>query len=81
VSHRRRASTRATMGTRVLAGLAEKPMRLVATYRGEKYLASLRRDGCISHKGTLYDSPTSAAKAIVGRAANGWQFWNYRKDK
>jgi len=41
----------------VLAGLGERPVRLVANYKGRRYTASLRRDGHISYKGKLYDSP------------------------
>lgn len=81
VTHRRRSKTRASRGTLVLAGLVERPMRLVANYKGQRYTASLRRDGHISYKGKLYDSPSSVAKVIIGRAANGWQFWTYRKGK
>ena len=78
VTHRRRSKTRAAKGSLVLARLVEKPMRLLAWYKGSEYKASLRRDGHISYKGKLYDSPTSVAKVILKRAANGWHFWHYR---
>jgi hypothetical protein len=65
-------------GTLVLAGKLDRRIRLRGTYKGTQYLASLRRDGYISYDGDLYESPTSAAKAVVGRAVNGWQFWQYR---
>ncbi|MCO5096631.1 MAG: DUF2924 domain-containing protein [Rhodocyclaceae bacterium] len=81
VTHRRRSKTRSSKGTLVLSGLVERSMRLVANYKGERYTASLRRDGHISYKGKLYDSPSSVAKVVIGRAANGWQFWTYRKGK
>lgn len=81
VTHRRRSKTRGAKGSLVLAGLVEKPMRLVATYKDKRYVASLRRDGHISYKGKLYDSPSSVARVIIGRAANGWHFWTYRKGK
>ena len=81
VTHRRRSKTRSTKGTLVLAGLVERSVRLVANYKGERYIASLRRDGHISYKGKLYDSPSSVAKVVIGRAANGWHFWTYRKGK
>jgi hypothetical protein len=81
VTHRRRSKTRLTKGTLVLAGLVDRRMRLVANYKGEQYVASLRRDGHISYKGKIYDSPTSAAKVILGRATNGWHFWKYRKGR
>ena len=81
VTHRRRSKTRAATGTLVLGGLFERPVRLVATWKGNEYKASLRRDGHISYKGKLYDSPTSAGRVILGRAVNGWQFWRYRNPR
>lgn len=78
VIHRRRSKTRAAKGSLVLARLVERPMRLIATYKGVEYKASLRRDGHISYKGNLYESPTGVAKVVVGRAVNGWHFWRYR---
>lgn len=55
-------------------------MRLRADYKGERYLASLRKDGHISYAGSLYASPTAAAKAVLGRGGvNGWAFWQYKK--
>jgi len=80
-SHRRGSKTRASKGTLVLKGLMERRIRLVANYKGTRYLASLRRDGHISFKGKLYDSPSSVARVIIGRAANGWQFWTYRSGR
>ena len=32
-------------------------------------------------RGKLYDTPTGAAKVIVGRGTiNGWGFWKYKDD-
>ncbi len=81
VTHRRRSKTRGSVGTLVLARLVERPMRLLAWHKGAEYKASLRRDGHISYKGKLYDSPSSVAKIILSRAANGWQFWHYRNTR
>jgi hypothetical protein len=52
---------------------------LRAVFKGKTYKASLRRDGYISYAGTLYDSPSAAAKRVVKRATNGWTFWYYRE--
>lgn len=78
VRHRRRSKIKAGRGTLVLAGIVEKPVLLIANYKGRKYKAVLRRDGHIRYKGELYASPTSAAKAILNRATNGWKFWLYK---
>ena len=71
----------ATRGSLVLARLVERPMHLIGEYKGIEYRASLRRDGHISYRGKLYDSPTGAAKAAIGRGVRGWLFWHYRNSK
>jgi hypothetical protein len=78
---RRRTNLGARRGSLGLAGLLDRRITLVGTYRGEKYRASLRKDGKIQYGGEIYSSPTMAAKAIVGRAVNGWKFWKYRKPR
>ena len=75
---RRRRKARDGKGSVVLAGLVERRIPLRAEFRGALHRASLRKDGRIALKGRVYDSPSAAAKAIVGRAANGWTFWTYR---
>lgn len=80
-SHRRRSKTRDTRGSLVLAGLVDKRIALVATYKGREYKAALRRNGRISYKRKLYNSPSAVAKVILGRAANGWHFWKYRNPR
>ncbi|MBI4996866.1 MAG: DUF4357 domain-containing protein [Rhodocyclales bacterium] len=76
--NRRRKKAASGNGTLVLAGSVERRLILRADYKGMRYLASLRKDGHISYKGELYQSPSAAAKAIVGRAANGWKFWEFK---
>ena len=73
----RKATAQAT-GTRVLEGRLEKRMQLRAEYKGQRYLATLRKDGFIALNGDLYPSPTAASKAVTKRAVNGWQFWRIR---
>lgn len=63
----------------VLAGSIDRRVVLRADYKGKRYLATLRKDGQVSYGGTPYGSPTAAAKAVVGRAVNGWRFWHYKK--
>jgi hypothetical protein len=81
VSHRRKSKARGAKGTLILAGLVEKRLVLRASHKGKRYRASLRRNGQISYKGKLFSSPSSVAKVILGRAANGWHFWHYRNPK
>ena len=68
-------------GAVALAGLVERRRRIRAEYKGWIYSATLRKDGRISYDGDVFDSPTAAAKSIVKRRANGWQFWKYRDPK
>lgn len=71
-------ATSSGYGTLVLAGKLDRRLQLRATYKGHQYTASLRKDGYISYAGEHYASPSHAARAVVGRAANGWRFWHYR---
>lgn len=78
---RRRRKSASAKGSVVLAGSVDRLMRLRADYKGERYLASLRKDGYVSYGGERYASPSAAARAVVGRAANGWRFWYYKNKK
>lgn len=79
--NRRRRKLANGKGKLVLAGAVDKRMVLRADYKGQRYTASLRKDGYISYQGNLYESPSAAAKAVVGRAANGWWFWHYKNGR
>ena len=77
--NRRRRKAASGNGTLVLAGSVERRISLRADYKGYRYSGSLRKDGHISYDGKLYKTPTAAAKAVVGRTVNDWQFWHYKK--
>lgn len=78
--NRRRKKAASAKGSVVLAGSVDRLIRLRADYKGERYLASLRKDGHISYAGELYASPSAAARALLGRGGvNGWRFWHYKK--
>ena len=58
----------------------EKKQSLMKSYKGKIYRATMLKSGKIKYKNKLYNTPTSAAKAIVRRkslnsAINGWEFW------
>jgi hypothetical protein len=76
-----RAKTRRTKGSRVLAGLVDRGVKLRRRYGGRDYRAVLRRDGTIRFGGRLYDSPSAAALAAAGKRKSGWSFWRYRDRK
>ena len=55
-----------------------RPLRKI--YKGITYKALLLKSGKIKYKKTLYNTPSSAAQAIVSRRSpntniNGWNFW------
>lgn len=81
IKHRRRQKIRLSDGVQGMRGLVERRLPLRARYKDKLFRAMLLRDGRISFHGRKYDSPSMAAKAVVGRAANGWNFWLYRDDK
>lgn len=78
---RRRRKTKTGRGkeARVLAGLVERRMVLIAWHGKYEYRATLLKDGSISYDGNRYDFPTGAARAAIGRRANGWKFWHYKE--
>jgi len=77
---KKRARARKGKGFRSLKGLVKWRHRLYRTYKGKEYTAVLLSSGRIRLKGRVFDTPTAAAKAIVGRpTVNGWHFW-YIKD-
>jgi hypothetical protein len=78
---RRRNKTKKAKGSLPLAGVVDRRVPLRATFKGYEYRATLRTDGRLSYSRVLYDSPTGAAKAAVGRTVNGWTFWKYRNQK
>lgn len=79
VRQRRRTKTADATGTLVLVGLVERGMPLKGHYKGKTYRATLRKDGYISFKGRLYDSPSAAAMRVIKHSANGWAFWHYKE--
>jgi hypothetical protein len=77
---RRRKLSMAEKPVITLAGIVSRRTTLKATYKGIEYRASLRVDGQVRYAHKLYESPTAAARSIVGRNVNGWSFWRYRKN-
>jgi hypothetical protein len=43
------------------------------------HYAKIRRDGTILYNKKVYNSPSSAARAITGTEANGWRYWKYER--
>lgn len=78
---RRRTNLSAVRGSLGLAGLLDRRVTLIGHYKGKKYRASLLKSGMIRFGGKLYNSPTWAARAVTGKAANGWKFWNLREGR
>jgi hypothetical protein len=74
---RKAASVR---GSDALAGMFDRRQVLRANYKGKRHIATLRKDGQVAYGGRVYESPSAAGQAIVGRAINGWHFWWFRRD-
>ena len=53
--------------------------RIYGTHKGKSYKAIVYRNGRIKVGTDLYDSPSAAAVALLGRAQNGWWFWHVRR--
>lgn len=60
--------------------LAEIPGRkLRRRYKGKLIRATVLRDGAIRTCGKVFNSPSLAAKAAIGRMCNGWTFWEFER--
>lgn len=59
-------------------GLLGQRRSLQGRRRGLEYHATLRPDGTIRYGQRTFQSPSAAAAAALGRACNGWTFWQYR---
>ena len=77
----RQAETKGRARKAPLKGLL-KQKSLRGTYKGRTYYAWVYSSGRIKlkHTGKLYDSPSGAAAAVIGRAVDGWHWWRF-KDK
>jgi hypothetical protein len=65
-------------GNPPLAPYAADGFLIRATVKGQQYTARVRRDGKIRFDGNIYNSPSNAGTAVVGRSCNGWAFWRYK---
>ena len=60
-------------------GLLRHGQGIHSSYKGKSYKAVVYYSGIIKLEGETYETPTSAAKAIVDRrTCNGWRFWKYK---
>jgi len=63
------------------AGLLFVGERLVRTYKGTDYEATLTADGKVRlPDGTEYWSPSGASDAVAGFSTNGWEWWKVERD-
>lgn len=70
---------RGRRGRAVLAGYVGRAMSLRGTYKGKLYKARVRKNGTIRFGKRVFNSPSLAAVAVVGRPMNGWWFWTYER--
>ncbi|MBX2994865.1 MAG: DUF2924 domain-containing protein [Bdellovibrionaceae bacterium] len=54
--------------------------RLIGTYKGRTYRATVDRDGWVRYKGKKHPSLSAAGAAARKTPTNGWLFWKF-KDK
>jgi hypothetical protein len=78
---RKRSKKRRSEVRRPLEGVVDRRTYLRGWNKDYEYRATLRRDGTIRYGDVVYDTPSGAAKAALGRTSNGWWFWHYRNPK
>ena len=73
-----RRTTNTGKGAKALDRVVSRSTPLRGRYADTEYRALFRVDGQLRVDGTLYDSPSAAARACTKRTMNGWQFWKVR---
>jgi hypothetical protein len=78
------AAEKAAKKTKTAGGKSKVASYLVwrkirGTISGKTYWAILRANGTIRYNGKIYDSPSAAARKVVGYHTNGWHFWKYER--
>jgi predicted GIY-YIG superfamily endonuclease len=63
----------------VLAPFVTNRFQIRIYFKGKLHKAVVRRDGTISYKGKIYNSPSLAGKAVMKHAINGWTAWKYER--
>ena len=53
-------------------------LMLRASYKGKDFVAWVRGSGAVKFDGRMFNSPSSAARAAIGRNMNGWTFWRFK---
>ncbi|MGA2623830.1 MAG: GIY-YIG nuclease family protein [Bacteroidota bacterium] len=76
---RRRSTLKAGKGKRTpsLQGLLSEGSRLRVVYKKQDFDATLDATGRIIFEGKIFNSPSSAGSAIIGKPIDGWHFWKY----
>jgi len=64
-----------TLADIVKAGLITEGTTLVSNNGAWPATAVLGESGSVIYDGTTYPTPSAAASAVKGGAANGWEFW------
>ena len=59
-----------------LAKYVTRRFRMHFLYKGKQYRAWVRPDGTINYRGTIFNSPSTAASAVTKRPTDGWHAWN-----
>jgi hypothetical protein len=63
----------------ILAPYVKKRFEIRFRYKSKLHKATVRKDGKISYKGRIYNSPSLAGQAVIGRSCNGWTAWKYER--
>jgi len=61
-----------------LAPYVSRFFKIRRTHKGKEYSAWVHKDGSIKLGGKTYTSPSTAGRAVTGRATDGWLFWRYK---
>lgn len=63
----------------ILAPYVKSRFTIRFRYKGKLYRATVRKDGTISYKSKIFNSPSKAAESIRRGGVNGWYAWQYER--
>ena len=70
----------------VEAGVIKAGRKIIASYKGKDYSGSIMKDGKVKVEGEIYDSLSTAGRAVMRSAGNekpavnGWAFFRVKEN-
>jgi hypothetical protein len=71
--------TRAGSAPAALWRYVDARLKIRLVHRGQTHTGVVQKNGTIHYQGTVFSTPSGAARAITGVPTNGWRVWQYQR--